>query len=315
MAENYWTALAQRRITRRSALRGAAVGVAGLSGAALVGCGGTDNKPAASKTGGGGTPASATAAPAVLQPKAGGRVARASSGDPPSFDQHGQSSTVSNLPSSPFFNTLVQFDPTKPDEKPTDIIPDLADSWEVSKDGMTYTFKMKQGVKYHDGTPFVAADVKESLQRQITPPKGLVPPRQDQLKVIKTMETPDDFTLKLTMSRPASPLSMLPILGQGWMAIYAQKDIANDKFDWKNKVNGTGPYRDLKYERGVKVTMERNKDYHVKGRPYLDGLDVFIMPQEASRDAALQSGQIQIGSLAPASAESLKKAIGDKAVY
>ncbi|TAK76577.1 MAG: ABC transporter substrate-binding protein, partial [Dehalococcoidia bacterium] len=72
---------------------------------------------------------------------------------------------------------------------------------------------------------------------------------------------------------------------------------------------------DLKYERGVKVTMERNKDYHVKGRPYLDGLDVFIMPQEASRDAALQSGQIQIGSLAPASAESLKKAIGDKAVY
>ncbi len=315
MPDNYWTSLATHRVTRRSALRGAAVGVAGLSGAALIGCGGGDKKeeakPAASNAGG----VAPASAPAAAQPKKGGRIARAQSGDPVTFDQHGQSTTLVNLPSSTMFNTLVQFDPKDSDEKPGSIIPDLADSWEIAKDGLTYTFKLKQGVKFHDGTPFVAGDVKESLQRQITPPKGLVPPRKDQLTVIGKMETPDDFTLKLTMKRPSSSLSMLPILGQGWMAIYAQKDIANDKFDWKNKANGTGPYRDMKYERGVKVTMERNKDYHVKGRPYLDGLDIFVMPQESSRDAALQAGQVQIGGMGAGSAEALKKAIGDKAVY
>ncbi|TAK77458.1 MAG: ABC transporter substrate-binding protein [Dehalococcoidia bacterium] len=318
MAGNYWTSVATRRFTRRTALRGAAVGVAGLSGAALIGCGGGDKKaeekPAASNAGG--APAGATAsAPKAAQPKKGGRIARAQASDPPSFDQHGQSSNVTNRVASPMFNTLVQFDPMKTDEKPSDIIPDLADSWEVSKDGLTYTFKLKQGVKFHDGTPFVAGDVKQSLQRQITPPKGLVPPRQDQLKVIKTMETPDDFTLKLTMSRPSSPQSMLPILGQGWMSIYAQKDVANDKFDWKNKANGTGPFRDMKYERGVKVTFERNKEYHVKDRPYLDGLDVYMMPQTASRDAAFQAGQLHLmESLSAGSAESVKNSVGDKAI-
>ena len=316
MADNYWTSLATHRVTRRGALRGAALGAAGLTGAALIGCGGekTETKPAASTTGG--APGAATAsAPTAAQPKKGGRIARAQSGDPVTFDQHGQSTTLVNLPSSPMFNTLVQFDPKDSDEKSSSIIPDLADSWEVSKDGLTYTFKLKQGVKFHDGTPFVAGDVKASLERQITPPKGLVPPRKDQLKVITKMETPDDFTLKMTMSRPSSPSSMLPILGQGWMSIYTKKDAADDKFDWKNKTNGTGPYRDMKYERGVKVTMERNKDYHVKDRPYLDGLDIYLMPQEASREAALQAGQVQLGAMAAGSAEALKKAIGDKAVY
>ena len=312
MADNYWTSLTTQRVTRRTALRGAALSAAGLTGAALIGCGSKkteETKPAA-----GGTAAPAGQA-AALTPKSGGRVARASSADPPSFDQHGQSSTVSNLPSSPMFNTLVQFDPTKSDEKSTDIIPDLADSWQITPDGLTYTFKLKQGVKFHDGTPFVAGDVKVSLERQITPPKGLVPPRQDQLKVIKTIETPDDFTLKMTMNRPTSPLSMLPILGQGWMMIMSQKDAKDEKYDWKNKANGTGPYRDMKYERGVKVTMERNKEYHVKGRPYLDGLDIFIMPQTSSREAALQAGQIQINAMSAGAAEALKKAIGEKATY
>ena len=313
MADNYWTSLTTQRVTRRSALRGAALGAAGLTGAALIGCGSKKTETPASS--GGTAPGTAPSAPSAAQPKQGGRLARAQSGDPPSFDQHGQSSTVANLPSAPMFNTLVGFDYKDGDEKPTSIIPELAESWQVTPDGTTYTFKMRAGVKFHDGTPFVAGDVKASLERQITPPKGLVPPRQDQLKVIKSIETPDDLTLKMTMARPTSPLSMLPILGQGWMAIYAQKDIKDDKFDWKNKANGTGPYRDMKYERGVKVTMERNKDYFVKERPYLDGLDIYIMPQESSRDAALQAGQVQVGSMSAGSAESLKKTIGDKAVY
>ena len=313
MADNYWTSLTNQRVTRRSALRGAGLGAAGLTGAALIGCGSkktTETKPA---PGGAAAPGGA---PAALTPKKGGRIARAQAGDPVTFDQHGQSTNLVNRVSVPLFNTLVQFDPAKSDEKSTDIIPDLADSWQVTPDGLTYTFKMKQGVKFHDGTPFVAGDVKASLDRQINPPKGLVPPRQDQLKVIKTMETPDDFTLKMTMVRPVSPLSMLPILGQGWMSVYSQKDAKDEKYDWKNKANGTGPYRDMKYERGVKVTFERNKEYHIKDRPYLDGLDVYVMPQASSRDAAFQSGQLHmLESMSVGSAASVRASAGDKAVW
>ena len=316
MTTNYWTSMATQRLTRRRALRGAALGTAGLAGAALIGCGGTEEGPAGNTGSGAATGGAPGAATAAAQAKRGGRIARAQAGDPVTFDQHGQSTNLVNRAASPMFNSLVQFDPQKSDEKSTDIIPDLADSWEIAKDGLTYTFKLKQGVKFHDGTPFVAGDVKASLDRQIKPPKGLVPPRKDQLATIKSMETPDDFTLKITMSRPTSPLSMLPILGQGWMSIYAQKDIANAAFDWKNKANGTGPYRDMKYERGVKVTMERNKDYHVKDRPYLDGLDIYLMPQDSSRDAAFQAGQLHmLESMSTGSAASLKTAAGDKAIW
>jgi peptide/nickel transport system substrate-binding protein len=308
VAEEYWTLRARRRLTRRGLLRGASVGAAGLAGAVLFGCGGREGT--SSKTS-----SSSGSAPAVVSGKPGGRIARAQASDPPTFDQHGQSSTVVNLPASPMFNTLVQFDPMDGDEKASSIIPDLATSWEVSPDGQTYTFKMKQGVKFHDGTPFVSADVKASLERQITPPKGLAPPRQDQLKVIKSIETPDDATLRLTMQRPVSPLSMLPILGQGWMAIYAQRDAMDEKYDWKTKANGTGPFYNLKYERGSKISMEKFPGYHVKDRPYLDGLDVFVIPNAATRDEYLGAGQLQIGALPAASADSLKKQIGDKAVF
>src|SRR5207244_8864911 len=130
----------------------------------------------------------------------------------------------------------------------------------------TYTFKMVQNAKFHDGTPFVAADVQASLQRQITPPKELLgPPRQGQLAVISKMETPDNYTLKMSMKQPVSPLSMLPILAQGWMVVYSKKDI-DANFDFKKNINGTGPHRFKGYDRGNKVTYEHNKDYFVKNR-------------------------------------------------
>ncbi|TAK73298.1 MAG: ABC transporter substrate-binding protein [Dehalococcoidia bacterium] len=313
---NFWKRAPTGAISRRHLIRGASMAGAGLAGAALIGCGAkkTEPSPAASSPG---APAAATAkTAAAVQPKSGGRLQQAQAGDPPTFDLHTSSTNLIARPAEPLFSTLVQYDPAKPAEKPGDIIPDLAESWEVSKDGLTYVFKLKQGVKFHDGTPFVAADVKASYERQANPPKGLIPPRQIQFEVIKAMEMPDATTLKMTMGRPASPLSMLPIFAQGMNAIYSQKDAVNDKFDWKNKANGTGPYRDVRYERGVKVTMERNKDYHVKGRPYLDGLDIYLMPQAASRDAALLAGQLDLtDSLSAGSREQIKANLGEKAVY
>lgn len=310
---NYWKHVSTGSVSRRQLIRGASLAGAGLAGAALIGCGDekTETKPAASTPGG----AAAANAPAGPQAKAGGRLVRAQEGDVPSFDQHGESTTLSNLPTSPGYNTIVKWAPDDVLEKPGGLKPSLASSWEITPDGQTYTFKFVQNAKFHDGTPFTAADVKASIERQISPPAGLTPPRQDQLRgAIKAMETPDNFTLKMTMNRPVSPLSMLPILGQGWMVIYSKKDI-DGKFDFKKQINGTGPYRDMQYARGNKVSWERNKDYFVKDRPYLDGLDIFIVPDASTRNANLQSGQLQAGAVAAKDWEVMKKALGEKVSY
>ena len=310
---SYWTNLSSNQLSRRRMLRGAALGGAGLASAALIGCSSGGSKPAAPT--GGAAPAAAGAAAPVSAAKPGGRIARGSGNDPDTFDLHLSETSGTMTPAAPGYNNLIQFDPLKVHDGPGDIIADLATGWEVSPDGMSYTFKLVQNAKFHDGTPFTSADVKASIARQQTPPSDLaVAPRQLQLKVIKAIDTPDAYTVKLTMTRPASPLSMLPILAQGWMAMYSKKDI-EAKFTYKNKVNGTGPYRDMKMVAGNKISMERNKDYHVKGRPYLDGLDLYNMPDATARDAALITGQLHIGSATAATLPSLKTALGDKANY
>lgn len=307
---NYWAG--GNRVSRRAVLRGAAWGGVGLAASALIGCSSkTDSKGAAP----GANAPSGTTAAAAVQGKSGGRLARAISNDPDTLDLHSSETSATMTPAAPLYNHLVQFDPMKVGDTPADIIPDLATSWEVAPDGMTYTFKLVQNAKFHDGTPFTSADVKASIERQQKPPDDLkIAPRSGMLQVIKSVETPDPYTVRLLTKQPTSPLSMLPMMGQGWMAIYSKKDI-EAKFDYKAKGNGTGPFREIKINRGSNTTLQKNKEYHVKGRPFLDGLDLFNMPQESARDAALQAGQLHIGSANPATLGPLKSALGDKANY
>ena len=306
---NYWNGIGEHRIARRRLLRGAVVGGAGIAAAALIGCGSKkETKPA----GGTSAPPQQAVQPASAQGKVGGRLRLTQAGEPPSFDLHQESTTYTNFVSSPSYNQLVRIDPADAIEKPTSIVPDLALSWEITPDGATYTFKLAQGVKYHDGTPFTAADVKASYERQITPPKGLVePPRGGQLAPIKTMETPDPNTLVVKMGRPVSRLSMLPIFAQSWMAVYSEKDVKGG-FDFKKKVNGTGPYVQTSYERGSKVVLDRNKNYFVKDRPYLDGIDVFIVPDPSTANASFQSGQLDYLQPSLTDLAALQKVLGDK---
>ena len=116
-------------------------------------------------------------------------------------------------------------------------------------------------------------------------------PRQSQMKIIRTMETPDPYTLVLKLTRPSSPLTMLPVLGQGWLLIYSEGSIKSN-FDFRTKINGTGPYRLTEYKLGTQVLLEKNKNYHVPNRPYMDGVDIYVIP-----DASTQLAQTQAGNL------------------
>ncbi|MBM3140780.1 MAG: ABC transporter substrate-binding protein, partial [Chloroflexi bacterium] len=280
-----------------------------------IGCGGTDEpakSAAPAKTDR--SPSTAAPSPAAPAVKTGGRLARAQTGDPPTFDQTGSSTTLVNLPSSPGYSGLMTFDWADATEKPTSIKPELASSWEVAPDGMTYTFKLVPGVKFHDGKEFTAQDVVASLQRQISPPKGLVPPRREQLEVIQSMTTPDATTINIKMKRPTSPTSMLPILAQGWMVIYSKADIEGG-FNFNDKINGTGPFMNMTHQKGNRVSWQKNPNYFRKGMPYLDGLDVYVVPDNSTRIANLQSGQLHMLGVTPADMASLQKALGDKATY
>ena len=312
MTDNFWTGSHTRGISRRQLLRTSAVTGTGVLAAALVGCGtkpqGGSSAPASPGTGGAG-------APAASNVKTGGRLTSVMEGGPATFDNHTETTFFTLRPTAPAYNQLVQFDPKDAFEKPTSIIGDLAEKWEIAPDGQTYTFHLVKNAKFHDGTPFTSADVKASLERNQNPPQGLVAPRSGQLSAVKSYEAPDANTLVIKLSRPASPLSLLPILAQGWMSIYSKKDL-DGKFDFKKQINGTGPYRLKAYELGNRVSLDKNKDYHIPGRPYMDGIDYFIVPEASTRLANTQSGSILVNpGVSPTDAETLKKAMGDKADF
>ena len=108
------------------------------------------------------------------QPKRGGTLNFAISAETPHYDCHGSETYATLHFSAPFYSTLVRFNLTKFPE----IEGDLAESWTIAPDLMTYTFKLHPNVKFHDGTPLTSADVKATYDRMRNPPKGVVSPRQ-----------------------------------------------------------------------------------------------------------------------------------------
>ena len=313
LKSGYWDSTLRQRVSRRTVLRGAGLAGAGLAGAALIGCGGDDDDdpaPTAAATQAGSGTAAATEAMSAV--KKGGRLALSQVGDPATFDLHSSSTVLTAWPTSMYYNQLLRFDPAIADETPEAVIGDLAQSWEISPDGQTYTFRLQPDVKFHDGTPFTSQDARASYQRQLDRPADLkAPPRGDQLKVIGAMQTPDDHTLVMTMSRPVSSLSMLPILAQGWMAMYSKKDI-DGGFDYKKGENGTGPYRQGSYQPGAKISNDKNPDYWVQGQPYLDGVDMFIVPDASTTLANFQAGELHVYSPNVENLDTITKTLGDR---
>ena len=227
----------------------------------------------------------AWAAPADDQPRSGGVLTMWIGGDPPNFDVHQNSTYLTQHVTAPCYNNLVQYDPLDPNR----IIPDLAERWEVSPDGMRYTFSLVKGVTFHDGKPCDSADVKVSLDRIRKPPSGVISLRREALTAIEEIQTPDPWTVVVTLKQP-NP-SLPANLAGGHMSIYP-KHVLEAQGDMKKVIVGTGPFKLKKYTRGVSVELERNPDYWVRGRPYLDGITIYIMPDPNSAYAAFRTGRL-----------------------
>jgi peptide/nickel transport system substrate-binding protein len=286
--DNYWTRTTANRVSRRAVLRLGAVGAGGLAAAFALACGGGKEESKAG-TPAGGPAAAGTAAPGE-QPRYGGVISQRLPNDPDRLDSHQSTTYVSVWPHAPCFNQLVQFQPDKPQNRPDEIIPDLATSWE-QPDAQTVVFKLKQGVKFHDGSDFTSEDPKVQIEWIKNPPQGKVSPRKAALDAIAKIETPDPLTLKLTLSRP-NP-SLLMNLASHYFTIGQAKDIlANGEIG--PKLIGTGPFKLKQYERGNFIELEKNPNYHIQGRPYLDGLKFFIVRDYSTALTNFIQGQYQL---------------------
>lgn len=175
------------------------------------------------------------------------------------------------------------------------IIPVLATSWTSSPDGKTITFKLREGVKWHDGKSFTSQDVKynalEFWKKRLNFSTAL------QLN-LTSVDTPDDYTVVFNYSRPM-PLDLLlrALVDLGYVVpkhLYEGTDVLNNPYN--TAPIGTGPFKFVEYQRGQHIIVERNTDYWRKGYPYLDKIIWRIIDDNSSASAALESGQIDLSA-------------------
>jgi peptide/nickel transport system substrate-binding protein len=240
-------------------------------------------------------------------PRRGGTLNFAVSAEPPNYDCHANTSFAFIHPVRPHYSTLLKFDaPNYPK-----IIGDLAESWNVSADGLSYTFKLRSGVKFHDGSAFSSADVKASYERIVHPPAGVVSIRQAAYEDIASIEAPDAQTVVFKLKAPNA--SMLGNFASPWDCIYSAAKLKQDpKFPEKN-VLGTGPFKFVEHVAGSHWVGQRFDDYFVKGEPYLDGFRAVFM-RGAAIINAIQGGQVlaEFRGQTPAERDKLVAALGDK---
>jgi peptide/nickel transport system substrate-binding protein len=253
----------------------------------------------------------AVVAPAGSQdkPRSGGELIFIVAAEPPSFDAHREETFAMLHPTAPHYNTLMRVEPN--DRTGTKFVGDLAASWTISQDHRTYTFKVRQGVKFHDGSVMTSKDVKASYDHIIFPPEGVVSSRQATYSNVESVEVPTPDTVVFRLKRPEA--SFMAQLASPWNYIYKADILARDPRWYEKNVMGTGPFTFVEYVRGAHWIGKKNPDYWDRGKPYLDGFRAIFVSSASAQVAAVRGGRamIQFRGFTPADRDSLVSALGD----
>ena len=225
-------------------------------------------------------------------PKRGGVLRYGILNRPPHFDIH-QSGTVGNLGvQGCMFDNLIRRDPR---DSGKTIVPDLAHSWEISKDGRTYTFHLREGVQWHDGTDFSSADVKATFDRISKPPAGVSIPRASLFKAVGEINARDKKTIEFKLDAPRSVNFMMSAFASGWNTIFSKKTLEENNYNLRKLLNipGTGPYKTQRRVENEIWVMEKNANYWNKGLPYLDGIEFYhLLPFSPELGSAVLAGRV-----------------------
>jgi len=209
-------------------------------------------------------------------PKPGGTLKIGLNTDPDTLDPQLSGTLSAWFVWDQVYSTLIGYSPDY------QIVPDLASSWQ-QVDDLTYTFTLREGVTWHDGSPFTAEDVKATVERIADPATGS--PGQSRWALVEHIDTSQPNTVTFTLESPYAPflhnLTGLAILPK-----------AMNPDSLKNTAMGTGPFKFVEWIPGRSVTLERNNAYYVEGQPYLDTLDFRITPDNTARTTGLRTGEL-----------------------
>jgi peptide/nickel transport system substrate-binding protein len=247
-------------------------------------------------------------------PKPGGILTYVIAADaPPSFDGHREETYATVHAVSPFYSTLIRINPENP-ASTTDFVCDLCTEMpQPTDDGKTYTFKIRQGVTFQDGSPLTADDVAASWNEITFPSEGVLSARGSNYRdLIDKIEAPDANTVVFHLKFATT--AFLPALADPYAYIYEKKIIDKDPHWYEKNVMGSGPFNFVNYDAGQSIKGVKNPNYYHKGLPYLDGFVGIFAPKEATRVAAIRSDQaaIDFRGLPPSARDELKKNLGDQ---
>ncbi len=249
----------------------------------------------------------AAAAIAQETPKRGGTLNFAISGEPPNYDCHANSSFAAIHWLAPHYSTLLKFDTANYPK----IVAGLAESWQVAPDQLTYSFKLRPNVKFHDGSSMTSADIKATYERLRSPPQGVVSLRQGSFEDISAIETPDPQTVVFKLSKPDA--AMLANFASPWNCVYSAAKLQQDANFPKANIMGTGAFRFVEHVKGSHWVGQRFDGYYEQGKPYLDGFRAVLL-SGAPMINAMNGGQImaEFRGFSPAERDRLTQSLGEK---
>lgn len=245
--------------------------------------------------------------------KKGGILNFVTAGKIPSYDGHVETTYAMIHPIRPFYSLLIRVNPNNP-SSPTDFVCDLCEGPlpQATENGTVYTFKIRKGVKFHDGTPLTAHDIVASYQKIIFPAAGVASSRKSFFKMVDTVTAPDDYTVVFKLKFASG--AFVPALATPFNFIYAKKDIDKGMTWHKTHINGSGPFIFVQHQPGAFVEGKRNPDYYHKGMPYLDGYKSISAPKMSLRLQAIRGDRaaIEFRGFPPKARDDLVRALGDK---
>jgi peptide/nickel transport system substrate-binding protein len=246
-------------------------------------------------------------APAKEEPKRGGVLTFAVSSELSTYDCHAADGYPTLHVIAPQYSTLLRMDAAHYPQ----IEGDVAQSWAVSDNNLTFTFHLRPGIHFHDGSALTAADVKASFDRIRNPPSGVVSVRQAQFADVTSVEAPDDLTVVFRTARPNA--SLLTILASPWNCIYSAKLMQENPDYPARLVMGSGPFRFVSHVAGSKWVGRRFENYFRAGLPYLDGFEAYFIARPALTNA-LEGGQVmaEFVGVSPAERDSLSRSMGSR---
>jgi peptide/nickel transport system substrate-binding protein len=254
-----------------------------------------------------------TAARAAETPVHGGILTFVVASTAPSYDAHSEDTFGVVHPLAPFYSLLIRANPNNLQD-PTDFICDLCEGkWEEAKDHMSYTFKIRENVTFHDGTPLTAADIKATIDKIAFPPEGIPSLRKSWYSQIASVETPEKYKLVVKMKRPLP--AIIPALASPFNFVYSKKDLDTHGYKWHQRnINGTGAFIFVQEQPGAFIEGKKNPNYFIKGQPYLDGFKAIQAPKMSVRLQAIRGNRaaVEFRGFPPKARDDLVNALGDK---